>query len=231
MTSHLSIVQGNIQNVQGNDLVVTGNGRKVRGDRCRVMGNNCEIDGNDANVSGNNNLVRGNRCRVMGNNCEIDGNIANVSGNNNLVRGNNCEINGNHCRVTGNRNKINGNYCTATEIGNGQGITFAFNAMSTQSVPREMFVYMPFQNVPSEPPTQKHWSELLDTKHDSKPPEGSVYRDDELCVICQENLKRTIVEPCGHACMCVACSQSLSSQRALVCPLCKVDITCIKHFF
>ncbi len=46
------------------------------------------------------------------------------------------------------------------------------------------------------------------------------------CVICMENERSMIINPCGHVCVCEACSR-----RFTFCPICKIKIIDFKRAF
>ena len=43
------------------------------------------------------------------------------------------------------------------------------------------------------------------------------------CIICMENLKEVMLEPCGHVCICRACAERLRLPSGRVkCPVCRI---------
>ena len=73
-------------------------------------------------------------------------------------------------------------------------------------------------------------SDILDTDRVSPEPGGQgVEREvievpDSLeCIICMENMKEVMLEPCGHVCICRECAERmrLSSGR-VKCPVCRI---------
>jgi hypothetical protein len=50
-----------------------------------------------------------------------------------------------------------------------------------------------------------------------------VKKDEKACIICFENKIKVAMIPCGHACMCISCTNRVSEQ-ALRCPICKEDV-------
>jgi hypothetical protein len=54
---------------------------------------------------------------------------------------------------------------------------------------------------------------------------GQIEQDDEnSCVICMESVADWVLLPCGHICMCRACSQTILSSSNKLCPLCRVQV-------
>jgi len=45
--------------------------------------------------------------------------------------------------------------------------------------------------------------------------------EDDTCVVCMDGAKTHAFVPCGHLCVCHACSKSLSAQGARACPICR----------
>lgn len=60
-------------------------------------------------------------------------------------------------------------------------------------------------------------TELELTHHESK--ELIEKNDTITCIVCMENARNILLEPCKHAVLCQKCSQSIS-----VCPICKTNI-------
>jgi hypothetical protein len=50
--------------------------------------------------------------------------------------------------------------------------------------------------------------------------QDTIPEDDSLCVICLEKTKTHVLVPCGHRCVCEACSVMTSQQ----CPICRQDV-------
>jgi rubrerythrin len=50
--------------------------------------------------------------------------------------------------------------------------------------------------------------------------EPEKYQENEVCSICYENKKNTILWPCKHVCSCAICSKPLER-----CPICRSNIT------
>ncbi len=78
-----------------------------------------------------------------------------------------------------------------------------------------------------------------ETKHDQIGEKH--HRDDELCVICAENLAKCVILPCRHKCVCVKCSRTLcftDHHQQVVkniddvnCPSCRGKITSFMPIF
>lgn len=65
----------------------------------------------------------------------------------------------------------------------------------------------------------------LDSKLEPGPPQEPRQGDPEPCVICQDQNASTLVEPCGHMIVCVACSHHLASTPdAKICVQCRKPI-------
>lgn len=55
--------------------------------------------------------------------------------------------------------------------------------------------------------------------------------DESACKICLTNRVRVVCLPCGHACMCMTCGESVSRTRPFVCIICKQTIEqCVRVF-
>ncbi|GBF99356.1 hypothetical protein Rsub_12160 [Raphidocelis subcapitata] len=48
--------------------------------------------------------------------------------------------------------------------------------------------------------------------------------DDQLCVICFEEPRATVLVPCGHMVLCKECSDNVWAKKKKECPVCRVDI-------
>ena len=46
----------------------------------------------------------------------------------------------------------------------------------------------------------------------------------EACVICMDELKTHILIPCGHQCVCAACSDRLAESSSRNCPVCRREV-------
>ena len=60
------------------------------------------------------------------------------------------------------------------------------------------------------------------------------HNDSMVCIICMENDKCCMMNPCSHLCMCIACSQLLESNvinKQFKCPICRTDVEYIKKVF
>ena len=53
--------------------------------------------------------------------------------------------------------------------------------------------------------------------------------DDSLCVICIDTAKTHVLVPCGHACVCAACSEMLGDPG--LCPVCRSDVAMAMRVF
>lgn len=48
--------------------------------------------------------------------------------------------------------------------------------------------------------------------------------EQEPCIVCFDNNKDTIIEPCNHLCLCEACAKELKKASSL-CPMCRQEFT------
>lgn len=51
---------------------------------------------------------------------------------------------------------------------------------------------------------------------------------DKLCIICLDAEKTHVIVPCGHYCLCTACSKKITKDK---CPICKGNITDIIRIY
>ncbi len=53
----------------------------------------------------------------------------------------------------------------------------------------------------------------------------------EACVVCMDNVYKTVNLPCGHACLCFACSKTVAQGPIKKCPICRVDLSGITALY
>ena len=52
-------------------------------------------------------------------------------------------------------------------------------------------------------------------------------RDQKLCVVCQVELRKVVLRPCTHLCLCEGCLEELkhgAKKKTPKCPVCRKDI-------
>ena len=57
-------------------------------------------------------------------------------------------------------------------------------------------------------------------------PIGEVFVVDTECVVCFDAAVGTCLRPCGHVCMCTACTQKVGA----TCPICRAGIESVEHY-
>ena len=56
--------------------------------------------------------------------------------------------------------------------------------------------------------------------------------DSALCVVCMDMPGTHAFIPCGHRCVCAACSETMLAQSDVVkCPVCRADFTQVVKIF
>lgn len=83
----------------------------------------------------------------------------------------------------------------------------------------------PQKKTPRVPcPDEEEEPELEDDQLDSMP-------DEEKCKICYAKKVSTIILPCLHVCMCIACSRAISVTEDPKCPICKKQMNQVSKIF
>jgi hypothetical protein len=234
------------------NITIVGDYNTITGSNCTVIGNYNKVTGADSTVTGNHNNVSGMDCKVFGDYNNVNGMDSNVHGNHNNVSGMDCNVTGDKNKVSGMNSNVNGvdnivtgmnSVCNGASVGVKQRIsTFkignsTFNTYSTVSgIVKQRKSGGQIQNFLGCIVSGNQTDTLVQPKMSTvsipdelndEPSAPDNVNDKQLCSICMFRLKSTVIQDCGHNCMCVTCSRDfmlMDKDKEKKCPICRREI-------
>ncbi len=193
---------------------VVGNANIVTGHSCRVKGNNNKIKGDNMMIIGNYNEVYSNNCLIIGEE-NISYGIDNFDGLRKVWLKKISPFHKPTCMRSFPKHNNNDNYSSSGRIGRTQPIQY--NPTDPPfTIPYDVYV----GGLERKKQKQKQHNLSLLSRLEGEDKKAA--ENQESCIICFQNERIVVYNPCGHLKFCIKCTKQLISDKAKPkCPECR----------